>query len=468
MARVAEFPENQDDPNQRTTRRHRATPGNPSTRPARPRQAYSAACLVVVLCAWVAAGRLWSPRARAGDWPRFRGPGSSGVAAEDETGLPVDFDITTGRNVAWRAPLLGRGPSSPIVVGQRVIVTASSGAREDRLHTMCFDSATGRLRWHRQLWATGSTVCNSFGAVAASTPASDGQRVYALFSSNDLACFDLDGNLQWYRGLGYENPFTRNDVGMASSPLVVGSVVVVQLDSSGVSFAAGIDTRTGRTRWRIDRDQGAAWTSPVLLHTAEEKPLVLLQGRRTLAAVEPESGRVLGEYEVNCHTIASAATWQGRVYLPAEGLNCLEFDPAEGSWELLWHENRLRSANPSPTVHAGRAYVIKPPGIVVCGDAKSGEERWQLRLNGPFWASPVLADGKLYCVSHRGLVQVVGLGEKGELLGTSQLEEGMLASPAVSGRAIYFRSDAYLWKIAAGAQADLGPQAAGEKPGKGQ
>ncbi len=422
-----------------------------SRRATRRRQA--AACLLVaMLCAGLAAAWWSSAPAAAGDWPQFRGPYSTGAAAADETGLPVEFDARSGRNVAWRVPLCGRGPSSPIVVAGRVIVTASSGARQDRLHVMCFDAQSGRLRWQRQLWATGSTLCNPFAAVAAPTPASDGERIYAFFSSNDLACFDLEGNLQWYRGLGHESPLTRNDVGMASSPLVVGSLVVVQLDSSGVSFAAGIDARTGHTRWQIDRDQGPTWTSPVVLRTAEGKDVVLLQGRRSLAAVEPESGRVLGEYEASCHTIASAATWQHRAYLPAWGLNCLNFDPTAGRWELVWYAPRLRSDNPSPLVHNARAYTIKPPGIVVCGDIRDGQVLWQLRLTGPFWASPVLADGKLYCVNHRGLVQVVGLGEKGELLGTGQLDEEILATPAVAGRAIYFRSDAYLWKIAQGAK----------------
>lgn len=421
--------------------------------PAPQRMAATARLLPAVLCAcWMAAG-WWPAAAQAGDWPQFRGPYATGAAAADETGLPVDFDASSGRNVAWRAALPGRGPSSPIVLGDRVIVTASSGARQDRLHVMCFDVHDGRMRWQRQLWATGSTLCNSFAAVAAPTPACDGERIYAFFSSNDLACFDLEGNLQWYRGLGHESPLTRNDVGMASSPLVVGPLVIVQLDSSGVSFAAGIDARTGQTRWQIDRDQGPTWTSPVVLRTAEGKDLVLLQGRRTLAAVDPESGHVVGEHQADCHTIASLAVWQHRAYLPAWGLNCLSFDPAVGQWQLLWHEPQLRSDNSSPIVHDGRAYTIKPPGILVCGDAQTGQVRWQLRLTGPFWASPVLADGKLYCVNHRGLVQVVGLGEKGELLGTGQIDEGILATPAVAGRAIYFRSDAHLWKIAAGAQA---------------
>ena len=114
----------------------------------------------------------------------------------------------------------------------------------------------------------------------------------------------------------------------------------------------------------------------------------------------------------------------------------------------MWHESRLRSSNSSPVVHDGRVYTIKAPAILVCGDAKDGRTLWQLRLKGPVWATPVLADGHLYVVSHTGLVQVVRLGEKGQLVGGGQLDPAILASPAVADGAIYFRSDAHLWKIA--------------------
>ena len=125
----------------------------------------------------------------------------------------------------------------------------------------------------------------------------------------------------------------------------------------------------------------------------------------------------------------------------------LQCDPQRHGATLLWYENRLRTDNASPLVHDGRLYVIKPPGILVCGDAADGSTLWQLRLKGPFWATPVLADGRLYCVNHEGLVQVVGLGEEGKLVGTGQIDEGILASPAVADGAIYFRSDQHLWKI---------------------
>ncbi len=380
-----------------------------------------------------------------GDWRRFRGDDNRGVS--DETGLPITFDQQ--KNVAWKIPLPGRGPSSPIVVAGRVVVTCSSGPKQDRLHVLCFDAETGGLQWERQLWATGHSIAHGFGANAAPTPASDGRSIFAFFSSNDLACFDLQGNLKWYRGLAYDYPAVRNDVGMASSPLLVGPTLIVQLDTPGDSFVAGIDKQTGRTRWRIPRQKGAIWASPsVLRGKTPEQDVLLLQSRSRLTVHHPHTGELLWEYETSCHTIASATTCGDCIYLPANGLHALRYDPAQGTAELLWHESRLRSGNPTPIVHDGRAYTVKSPAILVCGDVRDGKLLWQLRLKGPMWASPVLADGKIYCVNHHGLVQVVELGEEGKLIGTSQIDPKILATPAVADGAIYFRSDEHLWKVA--------------------
>jgi len=380
------------------------------------------------------------------DWLQFRG--SDNTSVSDDKSLPVTFGGAGGEHVAWKAPLPGRGPSSPIVVAGRVVVTAASGVRQDRLHVLCFDARSGKPLWHRQFWATGSTVCNPFGGVAAPTPASDGQSIFALFSSNDLACFDLAGNLKWLRGLGYENPSTRDDVGMASSPLVIGPTVIVQLENQSESFAAGIDKATGQPRWRIERSRGAIWSSPVVLRgKTRDDDLVLLHGRSTLTAHDPQTGKLVWEYTAFCHTIASTAVCGDRVYLPAIGLHALQYAPAARSVKPLWYEDRLRSDNCSPVVQGSRAYVIKPPGILMCADTAGGKILWQLRLKGPFWATPVLAGGRLYCVNHDGLVQVVELGDEGKLAGTSQIDEAVLASPAIADRAIYLRSNANLWKI---------------------
>lgn len=377
------------------------------------------------------------------DWRQFRGTDNRSVS--NEKGLPTEFG--DGKNVAWKVPLPGRGASSPIVVDGSVVVTCSSGARHDRLHVLLFDAASGKLRWHRQLWATGHCVHHSFSAVAAPTPASDGKRIFAFYSSNDLACFDLDGNLLWFRGLAYDHPTTRNDAGMGSSPLVVGDTVVVQCQNQGESFAAGIDTATGETRWQIERERDAIWSSPTVLRGNDGEDLVLLQSRSGLTAHDPQTGEQVWKYEASCHTIASVTTGADTVYLPANGLHALSYDRATRSVRLKWFERQLRSTNASPLVDRRRVYVMKSPAILVCGDATDGSVLWQLRLQGPIWASHVLADGHIYVTSHTGLIQVVKLGEdKGELVGTAQVDSGLLATPAVAGGAIYFRSDKHLWK----------------------
>lgn len=383
----------------------------------------------------------------ADDWPAFRGGARAGVSAEQ--GLPESFDPSTGANVRWKAPLPGRGPSSPIIVGNRVFVTAASGPKQAALHVICFDASSGRELWHRRFWATGHTVVDSFGGVAAPTPAGDGESVVAFYSSNDLVCLDRKGNLKWFRGLAYDCPQTRNDVGMASSPLIVGQTVIVQCENQGDSFAAGIDLRTGEDRWRIERDRSALWSSPTLLPGAEgETPLVLLVGRGRLSAVDPADGKTVWTYDAACHTIASPVVAADRVFLPAIGIHALRADRSKTEAVRLWYEANLRSDNPSPLWHEGRLYVIKPPGILVCADAEKGNLLWQKRLTGPFWASPVAVDGRLWCVNHAGLVQIVSLGDDPKIDNVSLGEEGVLASPAVGGGAIYFRTDRHLWKIA--------------------
>jgi len=380
-----------------------------------------------------------------GDWLQFRG--NDGTSTSPQTSLPLTFDEKT--NVAWKVPLPGRGPSSPIVVQGRVVVTASSGPKGDRLHVLCFDAESGKLRWHRQLWATGHTACHPFAAVATCTPASDGERIFAFYSSNDLACFDLDGNLKWFRGLAYEHREARNDAGMGSSPIVSGDTVIVQIENQGDSFAAGIDTATGGTRWLIEREPDAIWSSPSLLRgKTPAEDVVVMHSRSRLTGHNAQTGKFLWDYEASCHTIASATTCGNRIYLPSFGLHALQYDATQQTIELLWYEPRLRSGNASPVVYDGRIYTIKPPAILACGDARDGSVLWQLRLKGPQWATPVLAGGHLYVVNHPGLVQIVELGDEGKLVGSVQIDPAILASPAVADGAIYFRSDQHLLKVA--------------------
>jgi outer membrane protein assembly factor BamB len=389
----------------------------------------------------------------AADWLSFRGNETNGSAATGR--LPATWGADAdGRehNIAWKAALPARGVSGPIVVGGKVIVTCAGGFRQDRLHVLAFDVASGALVWHRQFWATGHTTCHPTSSVAAPTPASDGRRICAFFSSNDLFCLDLDGNLLWLRALTYDYPDAFNDVGMASSPLIAGETVIVQVENKGDSFAAGIDMGTGQTRWRLNRLREMNWASPAILRgETPQQDLVLLQSSGGLTAHVPSTGEQVWSYDQPCSSIPSAAASEGRVFVPSQGLTALQVRPAGGPPEVLWQEAGLGSEQASPVVHRGRIYALSRAGVLTCADAANGNKLWQLRIKGPCWATPVVAGDRLLLVNDQGHAQVIQLGDQqGKLIGEADFGEPVLGTPAVTADGVFVRGDAHLWKLAEG------------------
>lgn len=384
---------------------------------------------------------------RAGDWPQFRGPGSHSVSSDAQ---PPDTWSET-ENLAWKVDLPGRGPSSPIVVGDSVVVTCSSGVNQDRLHVLCFDATSGEPKWERQFWATGRTLSHPTSANAAPTPASDGRLIFAFYSSNDMACLDLDGNLKWFRGLAYDFPRAGNDVGMASSPVVVGDTVVAQVECQGDSFATGIDKYTGESRWRIDRPRKASWSSPTVMRDADGNDVVLLQSTTHLTAHDPATGRELWSYEAPCDGISSAVASDDVVFVPSKGTTALH-PSAGGKPEVLWNESRLHPGAASIVVADGRLIVINRAGVLSCASASDGKILSRQRLSGEFWGTPVLVGNRLYAINKDGAGQVVKISDDGrtaEIVGSGNLPGVIQSSPAVSAGALYVRSDGHLWKIAA-------------------
>jgi len=378
------------------------------------------------------------------DWRQFRGNETNAIA---DGAAPKSFE-----NVAWKVDLPGRGLSGPTVVGDKVILTSSSGYRQDRLHVLCFDAQTGKQLWERKFWATGRTQCHRKMCVATPQPASDGKRIFAFYSSNDLVCLDLDGNLLWYRGLTHDFPNASNSLGMASSPVVIGNTLVVQVESDAYSFATGIDVATGVSRWRNSRPQRANWTSPAVLKTGKgnnKRTLTLLQSSAGLSAVDPKTGKEVWKYGDGAATIPSSVAGNGVVFVPSHGLTALRPISDSPAPELLWQEGRLSPSVASPIVLDGRVYTSNRAGVVRCADAKTGKLQWQLRLQGPFSSTPLAADGHLYYFNEKGraiIVKVKG-EQRGKIVAQTELEDTILCTPAISDGALYVRSDNHLWKF---------------------
>ncbi|NOS71080.1 MAG: PQQ-binding-like beta-propeller repeat protein [Verrucomicrobia bacterium] len=379
----------------------------------------------------------------AADWRQFRGPNGNGAANEAQ----VPTVLNASNSIAWKINLPGKGLSSPIIVGDRVFVTCSSGLKEQRLHVICYNAADGTKLWERQFWATGRTMCHEKIAVAAPTPVSDGKYIATIFSSNDIVCLDLDGNLIWFRGLGRDYPNASNSLGMSSSLLIAGGVVVAQVESQSEAFTVGLELATGLNRWKLERARGANWTSPVLLQTKGAE-LVALQSSKGLAAIDPATGRTVWNYTNSASSTPSSTADGARLFIPSQGLTALEFSGADAEPKQLWRSGQLRPGTPSPAVLGGKIFTMNDGGVLTCGNATTGDRLWQLRLKGPFSASPVVAGQFLYCVNEKGLAQVVDTTRpEGEVVSELDLGEMILSTPSIANGAIYFRSNGQLWKI---------------------
>lgn len=347
--------------------------------------------------------------------------------------------------------LPGRGLSSPVVVGDRVFVTCSSGVRQETLHVICFAAANGAKLWERKFRATGRTMTHKKTCVAAPSPASDGKRIFALYSSNDLICLDLDGNLLWLRGLTFDYPNASNSLGLASSPVIADGKLVVQIENDSESFAAGIDPETGTNLWKIDRTKAANWTSPVVMKGAGSGgEVVVLQGSDGLNALDPATGREIWKYEGGAATIPSSAVSADRevLYVPSHGLTALRVGPEGNTARQLWRDEQQRPGTASPLVLDGKVYTVNNAGVLSCADVGTGERLWRIRLKGPYGCSPVAAGRHLYFFSEKGVGLAVDVsGAAGKIVGEIDLEERILCTPAISNDAIYVRSDGHLWKL---------------------
>ena len=234
------------------------------------------------------------------DWLAFRG--SQGNGSFDQT-APASLSLKS--RDGWSQALPGRGLSSPILVGDLVVLTASSGPNQETLHILAFDARSGSPQWERKFKATGRTICHEKTCVAACTLVSDGKALVAQFSSNDVFSLDLQGQLLWLRGLTFDYPNAANGLGMSSSPVLAEGVAIIQVENDADSFTFGLDLANGATLWKKDRPRGANWTSPIVMRT-KGREIVALQSKDGLSAIEPSSGEeiciiaTIADYAPDC------------------------------------------------------------------------------------------------------------------------------------------------------------------------
>ena len=400
-----------------------------------------------------------APIARAADWPRFRGPNGSGVAAGANT--PAKF---TEADLAWKIALPGIGHSSPVIVGEKVFVTCAEPGSAKRF-VIAVGLADGKELWRRE-YASRPFQQHRDNSFASASPAADDQRVYYTFVTPDsykVYAADHAGKELWSYDMG---PW-KSEHGAGASPIVFEDLLIVPNDQDGATASlVALDKATGSERWRTERKSGrAAASTPCLFHPPGGGPaqLILTCSGSGMTSVDPRTGKqnwgtipAPPSYRSVGSPVASDQWVVGSWGEGGSGPNRVVLavqpnpTPAQEPQVLL---KLTKTPNypyvPSPVIKGGRLFIWSDIGAVTCLKLPGGEQVWQQRVKGAgarteFYASPVIAGDKMYNVTKEGEVICLSTGDTFEDLGHSPLNERCYATPAIVGGRLVIRTASHL------------------------
>lgn len=373
---------------------------------------------------------------RSNDWLQWRGPNGNGVASVDAV-PPADWSVEQA--IKWKALIPGRGHASPLVSGDLVLIAT---ATEDGQYAIAYERETGEIRWKQRVHDGGvPTELHRKNTAASATPASDGSSFFLLFHQKGrlvLSRLDRDGAILWQKDTG---PFQCDyRFGYGASPALHGDLIFVVSEHSD-GYIAAFRTGDGSEQWRVPRQNKTSYSSPIVARVAGKDQL-LLSGAEKIVSYDPASGKLL--WETTGGTLATCGTmvWSEDAVFASGGFPNKETIAvkADGSGEILW-KNGDKSYEQSLLYHAGHLYTLNDNGIAVCWDAKTGEEKWKVRLGGPVSASPILAGGHIYATNERGITFVFRPNpEAFEKVAEFQLGDEGFATPVFVGNEVFLRT----------------------------
>lgn len=424
-------------------------------------------------------------------WPQYRGPRASGL--DDTTALATTWNVDTRENVRWRTPIPGLAHAAPIVWGERVFVATAvpaDGARSAlkvglygnidsakettsfQWRLLALDKTTGNILWNtlghegvpKVARHTKATHCNS-------TPATDGQRIVAIFGSEGLFCFDAaDGKQLWKKDLGpmdsgyFQVPTAQ--WGFASSPIIHEGKVIVLCDVQKDSFLAAFDLADGRELWRTPRKDVPTWSTPTIV-TAAGRTQIAVNGWHHTGGYDFATGRELwkldggGDIPVPTPITANDLIYFTSAHGRSRPMRAIRADatgditPDNSDWKhpsIAWNHDRRGNYMQTPIVVGDLLYACADIGLVTCFDARTGAVRYSERLatnSEGYTASPVSDGRHLYFTSELGNVFVIPATGAFSIVTTNKLGETCLATPAISEGALFFRTNENLIAIAA-------------------
>ncbi|MBI1389095.1 MAG: PQQ-binding-like beta-propeller repeat protein [bacterium] len=406
------------------------------------------------------------------DWPLFRGPNNDGVVPPQESGEPrgLPLEWSESDNVVWKTAIHDKGWSTPVVWGDQVwLTTASEDGRH--LYAICVNANDGAVLFDKEIFTIESPdpLGNDVNTYASCGSAIEDGRVYVHFGSYGTAAIDTKT---------FETIWVRRDLpcnhfrGPASSVVLFEDLVILTFDGADFDYQAALYKDDGCTAWITGRttiwkdydvdglpkregDFRKSFSTPLIVDVNGE-PRMLISATYGAFCYDPRDGREVWKIDHEGYSNASMAMYGGGLaYLfSGRGKSTLFAIKPDGSGDVtdskvVWTYDRGLPSMVSGLLVDRRIYMINNGGVATCLNAENGEPYWRERVEGQYYASPVYADGRIYFFSMDGTTTVVKPGDEYEILATSKLDDGFMASPAVSGKAFFLRTTANLYRIEA-------------------
>jgi outer membrane protein assembly factor BamB len=391
------------------------------------------------------------------NWPQFRG--SAGQGHSTSTDLPLTWSET--QNVKWKTPIPGEGWSSPVIWGEQVwMTTALNGGRSFR--AICVDKGSGKVLRDIELFTTEQPQHkNLLNSYASPTPCIEEGRVYVCFGTYGSACLDTKtGEAIWKT----QELKIDHMEGPGSSPILYKGLFILHCDGTDQQYIVALDKNTGKIAWKVNRSYpfgrmaGArrkAFCTPLLIQIDGHDRLISIAAWR-LYCYDPNDGKELWFFDMPGYSNASPPVFTQGMLIFSTGfdkadLYAIRTDNAAGDvtkTHFAWKDTSAIAQKPAPLLVGDELYMINDTGVGRCFEAKTGKSIWQKRLTATCNASPIYADGRIYIFSDQGQSIVIKPGDaEPEILATNTLEAGCMATPAISGKAIFIRTKTHLYRI---------------------
>jgi len=378
------------------------------------------------------------------NYPFFRGQDGRGIAGG--SGYPVEWNGENGTNIKWKTKVPKNGKSSPVIWGDKIFITGAEGSD---CEVYCLNKNSGEILWS----VSASGIPGEPAAppetdfetgIAASTAATDGKSVCAIFANGNLVCLDMDGNRKWAKNIGTP----ANVYGYSCSVIMYDGSLIVQFDSNDKVSIMGFDTGSGELKWETLRRGRASWASPVVA-TYNGEPQVIINGNPEVTAFNAVTGKELWSIEVLTGDVAPSLALNSKmVYAVTDYARLAAIKPGPGP-SIVWQDNMFTSDVSSPVATEDYLFVATGNGDVACYDAVVGDTLWTHYFMDQFYASPIVADEKVYLLDRSGVMHIVKAGPKFEIVAEPPLGEPSDCTPAFSQKNIYVRSRNNIFCISA-------------------